>query len=135
MSAGPTSLAIDTSALVAIVHGEADADILMACLSHAGRTLLPASCYLESCMVLSRRSDGRDDLDRLLHGFSIAFIPLDEPVARLAADAFARYGRGTGHRAALNFGDCISYATARHLDVPLLFKGDDFRHTDVKAAL
>lgn len=86
-------------------------------------------------MVLFRRLAGRHDLDRLVARFSIAFIPLDEPVARLAADAFARYGRGTGHPAGLNFGDCIAYATAMHLDVPLLFKGGDFRHTDVKAAL
>ncbi len=86
-------------------------------------------------MVLGKRHHGKAKLDDLVSGFFITFIPLDEPVARLAADAFSRYGRGAGHPAALNFGDCIAYATAIHLDVPLLFKGDDFRHTDVKAAL
>lgn len=85
-------------------------------------------------MVLSRRIAGRAKLDRLLAQYAITFIPLDEPIARLAADAFTRYGRGTGHPAALNFGDCIAYATAMHFGAPLLFKGDDFRHTDVKAA-
>lgn len=74
-------------------------------------------------------------MDQLTAVADITFVPMDEAIARLAADAFARYGRGTGHTAALNFGDCIAYATAIHLDVPLLFKGDDFRHTDVKAAL
>ncbi len=56
-------------------------------------------------------------------------------VARLAADAFQRFGKGTGHKAQLNFGDCLSYAVAKSLDAPLLFKGEDFRHTDVKSAL
>lgn len=86
-------------------------------------------------MVASNLREGRRDLDQLIEVASITFIPLDEPIARIAADAFVRYGRGTGHPAALNFSDCISYATAMHLDCPLLFKGDDFRHTDVKVAL
>jgi len=86
-------------------------------------------------MVAHRRSFTRANLDVLVQSFAMTFIPLDEPIARIAADAFARYGRGTGHPAALNFGDCIAYATAMHLDAPLLFKGDDFRHTDVKVAL
>lgn len=86
-------------------------------------------------MVAHRRAFTRANLDVLVQSFAMTFIPLDEAVARRAADAFARYGRGTGHPAALNFGDCIAYATAKHLDCPLLFKGDDFRHTDVKVAL
>lgn len=86
-------------------------------------------------MVAHRQAFTRANLDVLVTSFAMTFIPLDEAIARRAADAFARYGRGTGHPAALNFGDCISYATAKHLDCPLLFKGDDFRHTDVKVAL
>jgi ribonuclease VapC len=104
-------------------------------MSGASALSLASASYLEAAMVAHRSDYTRTDLDLLVAAFSITFIPLDEPIARLAADAFIRYGRGTGHPAALNFGDCISYATARHLDVPLLFKGDDFRHTDVKAAL
>ena len=61
--------------------------------------------------------------------------PVDEVVAEIAANAAERYGRGSGHLARLNFGDCLSYAVAKHLDAPLLFKGDDFLHTDIESAL
>ena len=60
---------------------------------------------------------------------------IDATVSWLAADAFLRYGKGRGHRAQLNFGDCLSYAVAKQLDAPLLYKGDDFIHTDIKSAL
>jgi ribonuclease VapC len=125
----------DTSALIAILKNEPDARRFREALSGPHSASLPSSCYLEAAMVAWNLREGRRDLDQLIAAAKIAFLPLDEPVARIAADAFARYGRGTGHPAALNFGDCISYATAMHLDVPLLFKGDDFRHTDVKAAI
>lgn len=62
----------------------------------------------------------------------IAIIAIDAEIAGRAADAGERYGRGTGHPARLNFGDCLSYAVAAHLGLPLLFKGDDFAHTDVE---
>ncbi|WP_342778693.1 type II toxin-antitoxin system VapC family toxin [Phreatobacter stygius] len=71
----------------------------------------------------------------MIADFSVPFTSLDEPIARLAADAFERFGKAIGHPAKLNFGDCLAYATAMRLDAPLLFKGDDFRHTDVQAAL
>ncbi|MCA0316713.1 MAG: type II toxin-antitoxin system VapC family toxin [Proteobacteria bacterium] len=128
-------LLIETSAVIAIIQNEPEARSFGTYLATATAAAIPASCYLEACTVLRRQADGRADLDRLLAMSAVTFIPMDEAIARLAADAFARYGRGTGHPAALNFGDCIAYATAIHLDVPLLFKGDDFRHTDVKAAL
>ena len=129
------TILVDTSALIAIIQNEPEAQSFGTCLAAATAAAIPASCYLEACMVLRRRPDGRADLDQLLAMASVTIKTIDEAVARLAADAFARYGRGTGHPAQLNFGDCISYATAKHLDCPLLFKGDDFRHTDVKAAL
>ncbi|WP_296576649.1 type II toxin-antitoxin system VapC family toxin [Phreatobacter sp.] len=125
----------DTSALVAILQGEPEAESLRSVLSVSGDLSLAAASYLEGAMVAHRQAFARANLDVLVKSFAMTFIPLDEAVARRAADAFARYGRGTGHPAALNFGDCISYATAKHLDCPLLFKGDDFRHTDVKVAL
>lgn len=63
-------------------------------------------------------------------------IPSFTPeIAEIAADAAERYGRGRGHQARLNFGDCLSYSVAKHLDAPLLFKGNDFIHTDIKSAL
>lgn len=129
------TLLVETSALVAIVLDEPERPAFLEYMSKALHLSLPASGYLEAAMVLAKRRNGKTRLDELVAGFSMTFIPLDEPVARLAADAFTRYGRGTGHPAGLNFGDCIAYATAMHLGCPLLFKGDDFRHTDVKAAL
>jgi ribonuclease VapC len=125
----------DTSALIAILKIEPESLTFRRKIAEAGPIAIPASVYLEAAMVAYGRKLGREELDAIIASATMTFIPLDEPIARIAADAFARYGRGTGHPAALNFGDCISYATAKHLDSPLLFKGDDFRHTDVKVAL
>jgi ribonuclease VapC len=125
----------DTSALIAILKVEPDSLTFRRAIAEARPIGIPASVYLEAAMVAYGLKLGRGELDAIIAASTITFIPMDEPIARVAADAFARYGRGTGHPAALNFGDCISYATAKHLDCPLLFKGEDFRHTDVKAAL
>jgi ribonuclease VapC len=74
-------------------------------------------------------------LDSFITRFGIAITPITEAVARRAAEAFERYGRGSGHPARLNFGDCLSYAVAAEQHAPLLFKGADFAHTDIKSAL
>jgi len=86
-------------------------------------------------MVMRRRGKGRSWLDDFLATQDVALFGSDERQARLAADAFERYGRGSGHPARLNFGDCLVYAAAKALDAPLLFKGGDFRATDITAAL
>ncbi len=67
--------------------------------------------------------------------YEATILPLTEEVGWIAAEAAERFGRGSGHPARLNFGDCLSYAFAKHLDVPLLYKGNDFTHTDITAAL
>ncbi|MBY0361151.1 MAG: type II toxin-antitoxin system VapC family toxin [Phreatobacter sp.] len=125
----------DTSALIAILKVEPDSLTFRRAIAGARPIGIPASVYLEAAMVAYGLKLGRGELDAIIAASTMTFIPLDEAITRRTADAFARYGRGTGHPAALNFGDCIAYATAMHLDVPLLFKGDDFRHTDVKVAL
>lgn len=79
------------------------------------------------------RSGGRE-LDALIDEVGIEIAPFDHIQAKAARDGFRRYGKGL-HRAALNFGDCFTYALAETLDAPLLFKGDDFALTDVKRAL
>ena len=128
-------IVVDTSILVAIVTMEIDADRFVDILRVRQDVRIPASCYVEAVMVLSKLPNGRADLDSLLDRFGIAIIGSDARQARLAADAFARFGRGSGHAAKLNFGDCLSYAAAAAHEAPLMFKGDDFPHTDLRPAL
>ena len=86
-------------------------------------------------MVLSRFDGSRHWLDTLTNRYDVILLTCDPAQARLAADAFERYGRGSGHPAKLNFGDCLSYAAAASHGAPLLFKGGDFALTDVRPAL
>jgi ribonuclease VapC len=125
-------LVIDTSAITAIYKQENDADIYWRRLNESGSSMLPAAAYLECVMVLSRISESRE---WLLADYNITIFGSDARQAHLAADAFERYGRGSKHRSRLNFGDCLVYAAAKALDAPLLFKGDDFRATDLVAAI
>ena len=80
-------------------------------------------------------ADGIGEFEGLSRRIRIEIIPFDEAQMRMAIDANLRYGRGSGHPAQLNFGDCFAYALARSRNLPLLFKGDDFIHTDVVPAL
>jgi ribonuclease VapC len=128
-------LILDTSALVAVFREEDDADIYWRRIQSGSQLLMPSSVYLEAVMVLRRAKGSRAWLDAAIETLKIAIPCLDGMQVRLAADAFEQYGRGSGHVARLNFGDCLVYAAAKALDAPLLFKGDDFRHTDVLAAV
>jgi ribonuclease VapC len=94
---------------------------------------MAAGTYLECAILIVGRFGGTVDLDAWLARRAIAVIPVDHTLARLAADAFARYGKGR-HPAGLNFGDCFAYALAASLGAPLLFKGEDFARTDVARA-
>jgi ribonuclease VapC len=128
-------IAVDSSAVVAIVAEEEGAAALADRIADAGVWLLPSAAYLETVMVLSRTAHGRRSLDLLIGRSNGHIAAIDEPVARLAADAFERYGLGRAHPARLTFGDCLVYAVAKALDLPLLFKGGDFALTDVVPAL
>ncbi len=129
------TLAIDTSALVAILRAEAEAPLIVDALGRSPRHVMSAGTYLEARLVTARRVSETDRLAALLEGASIEIVPVTPDDARAAAAAFERFGRGSGHRANLNFGDCFAYALAMTRQVPLLFKGDDFIHTDVTPAL
>ncbi len=129
------TLAIDTSALVAILRAEAEAPLIVDALGRSPRHVMSAGTYLEARLVTVRRVSETDRLAALLEGASIEIVPVTPDDARAAAAAFERFGRGSGHRANLNFGDCFAYALAMTRQVPLLFKGDDFIHTDVTPAL
>lgn len=122
--------------MLAVLKREADATVYAAILCDPRQRLaLPASCFLEPAMTVSATHGMRGLIDELIAEQEIAILAIDETIARMAAVAFARYGCGQGHPARLNIGVCLSYAAARVHDAALLFKGDDFRHTDVKAAI
>lgn len=90
---------------------------------------MSAATLLETAVVLDSRAPG--ELDGFLGKVDIEIVPFDIEQANIAREAYLRYGKGSGHPAALNYGDCFSYALATHLGEPLLFKGDDFAKTDV----
>lgn len=126
-------MVIDTSALVAIMTGEAPADRLVAAVEADRTRLVSAATVVESSLVLLGRYGEAGDtlLDRLLRGVGAEVVPVGDEQVVLARDAALRFGR-TRHAAALNFGDCFSYALAMARGEPLLFVGDDFSKTDVE---
>jgi len=127
---------IDTSAIAAILFSEPDRFAYEAAIAGAAGCSLSAVTRVEAALVIEGRKGelGRAALERFLDvsGAQIAAVTADQ--ARIAIDAFRRYGKGR-HPAGLNLGDCFAYALARALGQPLLFKGDDFRQTDIEPAL
>lgn len=127
-------IAVDTSALVAIVLGEPDAEGLARILQTDTVAVTAAALFEASMVVESRHGpDGARDLRSLLGELRVQVVAVDEEMAQAAHQAWRRFGKGR-HPAGLNFGDCFSYALAKTWDVPLLFKGDDFTQTDVASA-
>ena len=126
---------IDTSALVGILDQEPDAEQLVRAIATATERLLSAANLVETGIVMQvRRGDEASrDLDLLLAKLSIEIIPVSAKQADIARKAFQRFGRGR-HPARLNFGDCFAYALAKDSAAPLLFKGEDFSHTDITVA-
>jgi ribonuclease VapC len=128
---------IDSSALGAIVFAEPDAETFAKAIEAATMRRLSAATFLEIAIVADNRprmAAGRR-LDDVIRQASIVIEPVTERHARIAREAYRAYGRGSGHPAGLNFGDCFSYALARELAEPLLFKGTDFAKTDIRSAL
>lgn len=129
-------MVIDSSAIIAIVCDEPDARVYAYAIEKALAPVIPAPTFLEVAIV----TDGRGPtlshrFDRFIATGKIAIEPLTALQAGIARDAYRRYGKGSGHPAKLNFGDCMAYAVAMNLKLPLLFKGDDFRLTDIAPAL
>jgi ribonuclease VapC len=129
-------IVVDSSALVAILNDEPERRQFIDLIVDHGDPRVSASTYLETSMVMELRIGNRAgrELDALLEDVGISIIPFDHVQAKIARDAFRLYGKGL-HPAALNFGDCFSYALAKWLNAPLLFKGKDFALTDIKRAL
>lgn len=128
-------MVIDSSAVLAILQNEPERRAFNEAIAAAEQCFLSSASLVELSIVMEARfgADGQGDLDLFLSTALIEIISLDREQAELARQAFSRYGKGR-HRAGLNFGDCFSYALAKWLDQPLLFKGDDFCHTDLQPA-
>jgi ribonuclease VapC len=128
---------IDTSALIAILAAETDAPAYAQAVASAGVRRLSAASYLECGIVLDNQHDPvvSRALDELIAEADISIEPVTEHQARLARQAYTDFGRGSGHRAGLNFGDCLSYALALDTREPLLWKGNDFGYTGIASAL
>ncbi|MCA9557122.1 MAG: type II toxin-antitoxin system VapC family toxin [Myxococcales bacterium] len=128
-------MVIDTSAVIAILAQEDDAHRLGAAIQEDDVRLMSAATLTEAGIVATVLfgEGGAADLDDLLNEMQVEIVPLTEDHARLARQAFVAFGKGR-HPARLNFGDCFAYALAKASGHALLFKGNDFSHTDVEGA-
>ena len=131
---------IDSSAFCAFILGEADGGLFAERLERAPRPLCTSPVVvLETVAVLSTRlgigvEQAHDLVRETLATAEIEIVPLSDEVGRIAISALARFGKGRGGRAQLNLADCLSYACAKAYGLPLLYKGEDFTHTDIEPA-
>jgi ribonuclease VapC len=125
-------MVIDTSALVAMLSDDPEAERFEAAVEADHQRLMSTASYLETAIVIETRfgEPGGRELDLWLHRAKVDLVALDVDQADTARVAYRKYGKGR-HRASLNYGDCFSYALAKISGQPLLFKGDDFQHTDL----
>lgn len=128
-------MTLDSSALVAILFGEPGYLGLVDRVLQADHVRIGAPTLVETSLVLTgrRRAPLAGEIEGLIAELGVVVVAFGEAEWRLAADAFARFGRGR-HPAALNFGDCLAYATAASLDDELLYVGEDFSKTDIRPA-
>ncbi len=128
---------VDSSAIVAILKKEPDWLEFAKKLDVADSISISAGTYLEVSVVIGRQNDPimNREIDSLMEEFDISIEPFTADQAQIARQAYRDYGRGSGHPANLNLGDCFAYALARAKREALLFKGDDFVHTDIRSAL
>jgi ribonuclease VapC len=126
-------IAIDTSALMAIVLGEATADACIRVLETEAELVISAGTVAEALIVAARRNVG-DEMTRLIDGLGLDIVSVTPASARRIAAAYGQWGRGA-HSAGLNFGDCLSYELAKEHACPLLYVGDDFSKTDLTSAV
>ncbi len=128
---------IDTSVIVAIMKEEADADAIHAAMIDAETSLvMSAATYLETGIVVDslRQPVLSERLDKIIEEYEIQIAPVTESQVRIARQAYCDFGKGSGHPASLNFGDCFAYALATERGEALLFKGNDFSHTGIRRA-
>jgi ribonuclease VapC len=128
---------VDTSALIAILRDEPEAAACAKAIEAAFPSRMSTANFVEAAIVIDGARDpvASRRFDDLIREAALVIEPVTEAQARIARDAYRDFGRGSGHPARLNFGDCFAYALARATGEPLLFKGDDFAHTDITPAL
>ena len=128
---------IDTSALIAILRNEPEAEICAKAIASAGTRRVSAVSYVEAGVVIdaSKSPVASRRFDDLFREAKLVIEPVTAEQARIAREAYRDFGKGSKHRAGLNFGDCFAYALAKTTGEPLLFKGEDFRHTDLSSAI
>ncbi len=128
---------VDSSAIVAIIKGEMETAVFASAMETARVIRVSAATYFESSIVVdgNRNPKLSARFDELMSISKLVIEPVTAEQARVARQAYRDYGRGSGHPAKLNFGDCFSYALARDKREPILFKGAEFAHTDLRSAL
>jgi ribonuclease VapC len=128
---------LDTSAIIAILRDELEAEQFAEAIAETGQTRVSAVNYVEGAAVIdgSRDPVASRRYDDLLREARVTIEPVTEAQARIAREAYRDFGKGSGHPARLNFGDCFAYALAREMGEPLLYKGNDFSRTDVAPAI
>jgi ribonuclease VapC len=126
-------IAVDTSALMAIVLGEAEADACIAALSAENEILISAVTVAEALIVAARRNVGAE-MASIIDGFGFEVVTVTPAAARHIAEAYQRWGKGA-NPAALNFGDCFAHEVAKEHACRLLYVGGDFAKTDIESVL
>ncbi len=127
---------VDTSALIAILRDEPEAGACARAIEGSAVRRLSAANFVEAALIIDASRDpiASRRFDDLIKEAQMVIEPVTEAQARIAREAYRDFGKGSGHPARLNFGDCFSYALAKLKGESLLFIGDDFRHTDIKLA-
>jgi ribonuclease VapC len=128
---------VDASAVIAILRDEPEARAYAYAIARARSRRISAVSYVEAAVVIDggRNPVASRRFDDLFRDAQFVVEPVTEAQARIAREAYRDFGKGSGHPAGLNFGDCFSYALAKATGEPILFKGEDFRHTDLSPAL
>ena len=128
---------LDTSALIAILRDEPEATSCARAIANSPTRRISAANFLEAAIVIDASRDpiASRRFDDLCQEARLIIEPVTEAQARIAREAYRDFGKGSGHPAGLNFGDCFAYALAKAAAEPLLFKGKDFGHTDVTSEL
>lgn len=131
---------VDASAMVAILIGEPQRSTLLNCLDGASAPITSALAVFETVAAVTRRraqcvEASQAQVNEFMKAAGITIVPIAEAEGHAAVTAYDRFGKGQGHPAQLNMGDCFAYACARTRNIPLLFVGNDFSQTDIASAI